>query len=252
MKTNEVMEVALRAGEALLRNGAEIYRVEDTVQRICKSYNVEAEIFALPTGIFMTVIGKDGEPVSYIRRIKSRTVDLRKIERVNSFSRSLQNNPISYNQAISILQEIEEAKGFNFALRLCIAGVNAFVYTVLFKGSLQEAAAAFFIGMLIYFSKEKISRAGVFNFFEDFASGMVAGAASLAVVRLFPIINLYKVIIASIIILLPGVAITNAIKDALNGDIVSSQFRLAEAIFSLAAVAAGVAVVLSAGLTWAL
>lgn len=252
MKTNEVMEVALRAGEALLRNGAEIYRVEDTVQRICKSYNVEAEIFALPTGIFMTVIGKDGEPVSYIRRIKSRTVDLRRIERVNSFSRSLQNNPISYNQAISILQEIEEAKGFNFALRLCIAGVNAFVYTVLFKGSLQEAAAAFFIGMLIYFSKEKISRAGVFNFFEDFASGMVAGAASLAVVRLFPIINLYKVIIASIIILLPGVAITNAIKDALNGDIVSSQFRLAEAIFSLAAVAAGVAVVLSAGLTWAL
>lgn len=252
MKTNEVMEVALRAGEALLRNGAEIYRVEDTVQRICKSYNVEAEIFALPTGIFMTVIGKDGEPVSYIRRIKSRTVDLRRIERVNSFSRSLQNNPISYNQAISILQEIEEAKGFNFALRLCIAGVNAFVYTVLFKGSLQDAAAAFFIGMLIYFSKEKISRAGVFNFFEDFASGMVAGAASLAVVRLFPIINLYKVIIASIIILLPGVAITNAIKDALNGDIVSSQFRLAEAIFSLAAVAAGVAVVLSAGLTWAL
>lgn len=252
MKTNEVMEVALRAGETLLRNGAEIYRVEDTVQRICKSYNVEAEIFALPTGIFMTVIGKDGEPVSYIRRIKSRTVDLRRIERVNSFSRSLQNNPVSYSQAISILQEIEEAKGFNFALRLCVAGINSFAYAVLFEGSLKEAAAALFIGMLIYISKEKISRAGVFNFFEDFASGMVAGAASLAVVRLFPFINLYKVIIASIIILLPGVAITNAIKDALNGDIVSSQFRLAEAIFSLAAVAAGVAVALSAGLRWVL
>jgi len=38
MKTNQVIEVALKAGEILLTGGAEIYRVEDTVTRICGSY----------------------------------------------------------------------------------------------------------------------------------------------------------------------------------------------------------------------
>ncbi len=250
MKINQVMDIAIKAGKILLTNGSEIYRVEDTIGRICRSYGVDAECFVLPTGIFITVIGKDGEPLSYVKRINERTVDLSCIEKVNSFSRSLQRNTMSYEEAINTLDSIEKEKGFKFALRLLVAGITAFVYTLLFKGTIQDSIASFFIGMLIYFSKEKIARAGIFRFFEHFASGLIAAGMSIVAVKLFSGLNIYRIIISSIMILLPGVAITNALKDALHGDIVSSQFGIAEAVFIVVSVSAGVAIILSFGLGW--
>lgn len=250
MKINQVMDIALKAGKILLINGSEIYRVEDTIRRICKCYGVEAECFVFPTGIFITVIGKDGEHLSFVKRINERTVDLSCIEKVNSFSRNLQKNPVSYEEAIETIDRIEREKGYRFELRLIVAGITVFVYTLLFKGTVQDALAAFFIAMLIYICKEKVSRVGIFKFFEHFASGLLAASVSVIAVKFFPFLNVYRIIVSSIMILLPGVAITNALKDALHGDIVSSQFGIAEAIFAVVSVSAGVAIILSLGLGW--
>ncbi|HPU41156.1 MAG TPA: threonine/serine exporter family protein [Acetivibrio clariflavus] len=250
MKINQVMDIAIKAGKILLANGSEIYRVEDTIGRICRSYGVEVECFVLPTSIFITVIGKDGEPLSVVKRISERTVDLSCVEKVNSFSRRIQESPIPYEEAMETLEKIEREKGYKFGLRLFVAGVTAFVYTLLFKGTVQDAVVAFIIGMLIYISKEKVSRIGVFKFFEYFVSGLIAAGMSVIAVKIFPFLNIYRIIISSIMILLPGVSTTNALKDALHGDIVSSQFGMAEAIFTVVSVTAGVAIVLSLGLGW--
>lgn len=250
MKINQVMDIAIKAGKILLTNGSEIYRVEDTIGRICKNYGVDAECFVLPTGIFITVIGKDGMPLSFVKRISERTVDLSCIEKVNSFSRGLQQNTMSYEEAIKTLDGIENEKGFSFGMRMFVAGITAFVYTLLFKGTIWDSIASFFIGMLIYFSKEKIAHAGIFRFFEHFASGLIAASMSIIAVKLFSGLNIYRIIISSIMILLPGVATTNALKDALRGDIVSSQFGIAEAMFIVVSVSAGVAIILSLGLRW--
>lgn len=250
MKINQVMDIAIKAGRILLTSGSEIYRVEDTIGRICRSYGVDAECFVLPTGIFITVVGKDGEPLSFVKRINDRTVNLRCIEEVNSFSRRLQNSVMSYEEAIKTLDSIEKDESYKFGLRLIVAGITAFVYSLLFKGSVKDSIVAFFIGILIYFSKEKISKAGIFRFFEYFASGLIAAGMSIIAVKFFSGLDIYRIIISSIMILLPGVAITNALKDALHGDIVSSQFGIAEAIFIVVAVSTGVAIILSLGLRW--
>jgi len=250
MKTNQVIEVALKAGEILLTGGAEIYRVEDTVTRICKCYNVEAECFVLPTGIFITVIDNDGNPVSIVRRIRKRTVNLEQVEKINSFSRSLQGSPLSYREAMMKLNNIIGLKGYSYALKFFVAGINPFAYALLYRGTAGEACVSFLIGIVIYAIKEKITRTGVFEFFEYFISGLTAGFLSILTIKLFPFMDLYRIIIASIIILLPGLAITNAMKDALYGDIVSSMFRITEAFFVAAAVGVGVAIALSVGLRW--
>ena len=52
---NKVMEVAMTAGHILLENGAEISRVEETMERICRHFGVESEsFFVLSNGIFTT------------------------------------------------------------------------------------------------------------------------------------------------------------------------------------------------------
>lgn len=244
------MDVALKAGEILLTSGAEIYRVEDTVTRICRSYNVECYSFVLPTGIFISMTRKAQQSVSAIKRIKERRVDLYRIELINGFSRSLQSNPVTYEEAVKILKNIEGTRRYPFGVRLLLAGMEAFAFTLLLKSSIAEGLAALFISMFIYAFKGKVEEIGFFQFFEYFISGIIAGGAALIAVKAVSGLNIYKTIIGSIIILLPGVAITSGIKDALYGDIVSSLARLGEAIFIAVAVGAGVGIMLSVGLPW--
>lgn len=251
MQTGELIEVALKAGEILLTSGAEIYRVEDTIKRICRSYKAECESFALPTGIFISVREEsESAPQTTFKRIRQRSVDLHRIDSVNSFSRNLETALPEYSEAIDILTEIENRKSYSYPVRLITAGAASFVFTLLFAGTAGEGIAAIIIGMMIFTIKEKLAETGVFQFFELFAAGAAAGVASLLAVKLFPEFNIYKIIIGSIMLFLPGVAITNGIKDALHDDLVASIARLGEAVFTAAAVGAGVGISLAIGLNW--
>ena len=56
---HRVLELALEAGRILLRNGAEIFRVEETIEHICKRFGVEeVDSFVLSNGIFLTAYSK--------------------------------------------------------------------------------------------------------------------------------------------------------------------------------------------------
>ncbi|MCX7708463.1 MAG: threonine/serine exporter family protein [Clostridia bacterium] len=247
MRVKELMEIAVKSGEILLKSGAEIYRVEDTIIRIFGAYGVQCESFVLLSGIFLSAEGEDGQVVTLVKRIKGHTIDLSRIELVNSFSRNLQENPLEYDDAKKALHTIENRHRYSFPTRLAVAGANAFVYTLIFKGNAYEGLVALLISLLIYAIKEKISEIGFFQFFEFFVSGLIAGALSFSASMLFPSLNLYKVIIGAIMILVPGVAITNGIKDALYGDTVSSLYRISEALFISVAVGSGVALALTVG-----
>jgi uncharacterized membrane protein YjjP (DUF1212 family) len=126
----------------------------------------------------------------------------------------------------------------------------SFVFTMLFRGSYFDGIAAAIIGLLVCFMKEGLSKKGFFQFFELFSTGLVAGILSIVAVQLIPTLNMYKIIIGSVMLFLPGVAITNGIKDAFYGDLVASFTRLGEAFLIAAAVAAGVGISLSIGMNW--
>ena len=244
MNVREVTDIAVKAGEILLTSGAEIYRVEDTINRICEAYNIKCESFVLPTGIFVSAYNSQGDTVSLVKRIRERTINLEKIELVNSFSRSLRNMNLDYKRAMKKLNDIEKTRGFSFPARLMAASVTAFVFVLLFQGNINEGIAAALISAVIYILKEKVLQVGIFPFLGFFISGIIAGSMSLLFASFITNLNVYKIIIGSIIILLPGMAMTNGIKDALYGDITSSLNRLSEGVFTVTAVGAGVALVL--------
>ena len=52
----DVLDAAMTAGHILLENGAEIFRVEETIDRICHHFGVQSEnAFVLSNGIFMSM-----------------------------------------------------------------------------------------------------------------------------------------------------------------------------------------------------
>ena len=250
MQTADLMEIVLKAGEIMLTSGAEIYRVEETIIRICNSYSVQCESFVLPTGIFISIWNEDSSMHTAFKRIRQRTVDLNRIDRVNAFSRSLKDSQLNYENAAKYLADIESGIQYSLLIRLAAAASASFVFTMLFRGSYYDGLTAAIIGLLVYFMKEGLSKKGFFQFFELFSAGLVAGFLSVAAVQLFPTLNVYKIIIGSVMLYLPGVAITNGIKDAFYGDLVASFTRLGEAFLIAAAVAAGVGISISIGLNW--
>ena len=108
MRSRDLMNISLKAGEIMLRSGAEIYRVEETVVRICRSYEVLCESFVLPTGIFISLVEDDGSTNTAFIRIKDRKVDLASIDKVNSLSRRIQKSRLDYEAVMRELEEIEK------------------------------------------------------------------------------------------------------------------------------------------------
>lgn len=244
MNKRQMVEISLLAGELLLSSGAEIYRVEETMTRMCRSYGYTCETYVNPSGIFITCGGGgDNEVLTHIKRIKQRNIDLHKIQLVNSFARNIEKNPITYDEAIQELRNIESLLYFKFPTRLICSGLTAFSLCILFKGNLLDGFISAIICMCIYIFSTIISKVGTFQLLELFISGVLAGGTSLAASNIFSGVHSDKITLGAVMILLPGLALTNGIKDALYGDIVSSVARIGDAIYTVTAIGAGVAVV---------
>jgi uncharacterized membrane protein YjjP (DUF1212 family) len=246
LEVKEVLNIALLSGEILLTSGSEIHRVEDTIDRICRAYNIASESFVTPTGIFMSgyAIGNTGETISLVKRIRSRKINLHNIEMINTFSRNLQNETMSYDEALQTLKDIETAPYFSFIKRLTAAGLTSFAYALLFKGTFIDGLFASVISMLIYTISEKMSKVNLSPYFINFLCSFTAGIISLSSGRLINSLNINPIVVGSIMILVPGLAITNGIKDGLHGDILSSQARVVEALIIVSTIGVGVGLAL--------
>ncbi|OPX44496.1 inner membrane protein YjjP [Ruminiclostridium hungatei] len=245
MEAKKVAEIATAAGEILLSNGAEAYRVEETIKKICSSYGFSGECISTSTGIYISISDSQGELVTTVKRINQRRVDLYRVELINSFSRGLAQSPLTYEEARRKLDEIYNAPNFSLGIRLLASGFTAFAYTLFFNGGIYDAVVSLVISFGIYLLLEYISKIGSFQFLEYYLSGFIIGAVSLVAASLLPVINKDNVITGAIIVLLPGVALTNGIKDLLYGDYVSGFAKFGEAILIIVAMGVGIVTALS-------
>ncbi len=87
----DVLRFALFLGELMLSNGAETYRVEDSIIRICKSRGFKhINVFTSPTAIIISDNRFDG--FTFMKIIKKRSINLHKISILNNISRDFVNN----------------------------------------------------------------------------------------------------------------------------------------------------------------
>ena len=86
----QVITLAVQAGKMMMTNGAEVYRVEETIERICLACGLkEVEVFATPTGIIASVDSGEeaGGVYTKVKRVRNTRVDLARVSELNSFSR---------------------------------------------------------------------------------------------------------------------------------------------------------------------
>lgn len=246
------LEIAIFAGKLMLENGAETYRVEETINAICKSQGIEkVQNFTIPTGIFLSC-ENDGQYYSYIERTKTLRIDLEIISLVNDFSRELVDSRMSLEEAENRLEVIAHAPMYPKWVMYLFGGVAGGFFTLMFEGNAIEFLLAFVTSVLVVMGVREIGKITKSFFIKNVLGGMIntVMALSLAYVfkDVFEVIRVDKIIIGSIMPLVPGVAITNALRDSISGDFVSGVSKLSEAIIIAIAIAIGVGAVLNAQL----
>lgn len=245
MDMDALLHAAVHAGKLLLENGAETYRVEETMVRIVRSFRVDdAQSFVTPT-VVMLSITMDGKTGSYIQRVQNRGVDLHKIDRINALSRRLNTQHMSIEELEEELQEIHEEKRYSFFVTVLFSAVGAGAFAVFFEGTLVEAVAAFLIGLVSKTVSIYLESIHTNSFFTNSICAGITAFLALVYHFLIPSSNLDIIIISSIMLLVPGLAITNAIRDTVAGDFLSGLSRAAEAFLIAVAIAVGTGAIIS-------
>ena len=243
MNKQDVFRVALYAGEIMLKNGAEIYRVEDTIIRICNSRKFNhVNSFVTPTGIFLSDYKFDG--ITFMKRIKSRGIDLSKISKVNDFSREFVCSDMSMEDSLKILKNIDNESKYPELLRAFFTGLASACFAVILGANLADFFAALIISIAAILLGNRIDRISDTPFLATIASGSLISIFSILSTQLGFGKNLDMIIVGAIMPWLPGVSLTNGLRDFISGDLLAGMSRIGEAVLISLSIAIGVGIVL--------
>lgn len=245
-KTNEIMELCLLAGKIMLQSGGETYRVEDTMMRIAASFGVEkTHSYVTPTGIIFSAEGEEPTKTKLIR-ISERSTDLKKVAMVNSISRSISSGELTLEEALTQLREISSLNlTFPFRIQVAAASLASGCFMIMFNGVWNDFIPAMISGGAGYYSFVYFHRFVPIKFFSEFLASFVIGLLSFLFVKVGVGHQLDTIIIGSVMTLVPGLLVTNAIRDLMAGHLVSGLSKGAEAFLTAFAIGTGIALVLS-------
>lgn len=243
----QMVSLAGMAGEVMLKNGAETYRIEETMDHMAQACGaVTVESFVIPTGVFLTVTDDAGRTLTVMRRVRDRTINLDRISKVNELSRRLVAQRMGFEDAKSILERIgKERTGFSLLPSMLASGAIGGGTAILQDALFFEVIAAFAAAMLVRYIAHVVSKLRGVQFAFEFLGGMAVALCGVLLTLIWPHLSPDAVIIGGIMPLVPGVAITNAIRDVIAGDLLSGLSRGLEAALTSVAVAMGVVIMLA-------
>lgn len=237
-----VMDAAVLAGEIMLKSGAETYRVEDTMKHILDTGHTEtAEALVMLTGIMATMEDPGMQPITVMRRVEDRGTNIYRVMEVNEVSRKYCSGKISLEEMYEALKNMKGRQYstlvYNLATVLVPMG-----FAPLWGGGIKEVAAAAVVGSVLAFlmTAGKKLRAGGFILNAVCAAGITA--AAILIHHIYPGVNMDTLIISGLMPLVPGMAVTNAVRDTLRHDYISGGARVLEAFVTAAAIALGAGV----------
>ncbi len=241
LNCKELINVAVSIGFLMLESGAEVYRVENSIYRICKAYGAKnVDAYAIPNLIVVTV-SIDGEEFQTIsKRIFPSETDLGKVDRLNDLSRYICANTPKYYEVKGKIQEIENAKHYSLFLSYVMHFLGAGIFSLFFQGNWQDALVAGFIGLIIKFQLDFLLKLDTNTVFINIICSFTSTSLAVLAVNLGIGAQTDKIIIGTIMLLVPGIILTKAMRDFITGDLMAGVQQLIEAVLVAIGIAIGV------------
>ncbi|MGN0631779.1 MAG: threonine/serine exporter family protein [Ruminococcus sp.] len=234
------LECGMNIGEQMLICGGEVHRVEDSLKRIFHAIGfARTDVFIITSSMVVTVHTKDGKAFTQTRRITDTGIDFEKLHKLNELSRKICRTKMNADQINRELSAISQTKVYPLWLECVCYAVIAGAFALFFGGGIIEAITALVIGvvvrLLIILADSIVSN----KIFSKFAASFIATVLAWAAFKAGIIPGAQNVIIGSIMAMLPGIGLTNALRDLLVGDSIAGLLRTIEASITALAIAAG-------------
>lgn len=235
-----LLDLATDLGYELAISGAETYRVEDSVRRVLLAYGLEPEVAAIPGYVIVSVVTDSGKPITRMRRIGFHGNNLDAVERLNALSRRLCAEKPEPQEAIELLHQVKKAVPYyGLPMRICGHFLGAGGFGLLFGCSFPDGIFAGLLGVLICFLSGFMDRLKANPIFSTLASSFVMALTAYALNAWGIVANADTVIIGGMMILVPGLVFTNALRDMIYGDINSGINKCVQVLLIAAAMALG-------------
>ena len=242
MDFKKLLQLILDIAEEMIVAGAEVNRVEDSIERIAKAYGCDPErtnAFIITSNIQVTIVDPNGDIITQIRRIIRSDTNYDRLDYLNALSRDLCKNKPSIEEGRRKLNEILERPKHNLIVELLGNFFVAGGFAVFFGGNIFDGLTSGLIGVLICLLTRKLSSYNANSLARVFVTSIIASIVSIAIASLG--LHVDKIMIGGIMLLIPGIALTNSIRDMLIGDIVTGLIRNINSIFIAFSIAAGFA-----------
>ncbi|MEG2118158.1 MAG: threonine/serine exporter family protein, partial [Clostridia bacterium] len=225
------------------RNGGETNRAEESARRILSSGNAEEiEIFAIPTSILITAVFKN-EVITRSVSVRDRDINLGNIDVLNTISRNISSGKLTVEQAFLQLEKLYK-KPANAYLLGFFSSVSSGAFSALFGGGLIDVGLSFLAALATNVSIKIFKKTTGYSFLTALFASILTAIFARVAVFFVPQANLPALIIGGIMPILPGLSFTNAVRDTINGDIVSGSSKGTEAALQAVAIAVGVGIAL--------
>lgn len=242
----DLLDTCLTAGELMIEGGSEMYRVEDTMLRIAKSAGEpDPRVFVVPTGVFMSL-----DHGNYCQSIlvHERNINLELVDRINSLSRAFADKKITLQEVKREVDKIAHGGFPTFPLWLQTIGAAVLSATlmVMFMNNYDwvDFPAAAIVGAIGFLSFYYFKRFTNVKFLAELVATLVMTVVAAGLVNLFPKMIIDNILTGALMPLVPGLALTNALRDLFKGDILSGMAKICEALLTAFALGGGVGIVL--------
>lgn len=245
----DVLEFAVEAGRTLLRNGAEIFRVEETITHICNHYHVkELNLFVLSNGIFITAEKEGREIYAKVKHVPLSGTHLGIVDGVNDLSRRICAGELSLDEARVQLTEIAALPPKKDYFRIIAAGIGCGCFCYLLDATVLDSLRTVIVTMILNVFLVFGGRAKLSKLLLNTAGGMIVSVCAILICMDNGVVimdSVDKVTIGAIFSLIPGVAFVNSLRDIANSDFISGIVKMIDAILGFLYIAIGVGAVLA-------
>ena len=246
-RANEYLYRILDIGQYMLQCGGEVSRVEDSIRRLCIAFGAErADVFTITSSIVVTVYAHRFGAVTQTRRITGSAYDLHRLEQLNQLSRRICAEHWSLEQTEEALEAIRATPQYGFGVQLFTYALVSSSFALFFGGSLLDAAASGVIGVVLKFLDRAIRKTDANAFLSSLLCSCLGGLLAGLAVKFHLGDDVGMISIGNIMHLIPGIALTNSLRDMFSGNTISGLMRFIESILLALTIAFGFA--LAAGL----
>ena len=235
-----IFPLLLDIGEAMIKCGADVHTVEQLLIRLGRAYGaVRMNVLVITAAILVTVTYPGNRELTFSRRVEGEGgTDFYRLERLNALCRDCLACPLSADELAQRFNAIRAMRpaGWSFYLGGALSSGG---FAMFFGGTWAAGVAAALFALLVCAAIRHLKAFAPNTLVFNFGTSLLVGIAIATVAGATQLVNVDMVIIGVIMLLIPGLAMTNATRDMLSGDTISGVMRFVESLLWATALALG-------------